>query len=270
MLTHRQFERTQRLALSLAGLELVERHRELLARRSRRHGICDDAGLDALLNAAEEGESSATQRLVCLLTTKFTGFFRHPRHFETAAKHALQVAGLRGRARLWSAGTATGEEAWSLAMALVEVFPRDNPPTSILGTDVDMEALALAQRGEYGPASLQALSQERRERFFSETGVPQRQRIASSVRPLVEFRLLNFVSEDWPVEGPFDVIFCRNVLMYLEAHHRHIVLQRLAGLLQPQGLLFLDPTEHLGPAGHWFAPQASGVYSLRTPLKLDL
>ena len=73
MLTGEQFDRTRRLASSLAGIELAERHRELLAHRSRRLGIRDDAGLDSLLDAAEEGEPSATQKLLCLLTTKFTG-----------------------------------------------------------------------------------------------------------------------------------------------------------------------------------------------------
>jgi chemotaxis protein methyltransferase CheR len=263
MLTTEQFDRTRRLASSLAGIELVDRHRELLARRSRRLGIRDDAGLDALLNAVENGESSATQRLLCLLTTKFTGFFRHPRHFEAAAKHALQVARLRGRARLWSAGTATGEEAWTLAIALIEAFQSDTPPVSILATDVDVEALATAQRGEYGVASLQTLSPARRDRFLSETGVSQRWCVTPIVRGLVEFRTLNLVREDRPVEGPFDVIFCRNVLMYLEACHRYAALERLASRLAPDGLLMLDPAEHLGQAAHLFGPGADGVYSLR-------
>lgn len=260
MLTTEQFDRTRRLASSLAGIELVERHRNLLHRRSRRLGIRDDAGLDALLDAAEEGKSSATQQLLCLLTTKFTGFFRHPRHFEIAAEHALQVTHQRGQARLWSAGTATGEEAWSLAMALIEVLQSDNPPISIFATDIDVEAVATAQRGEYGAASLQTLSQARRERFLSETTVSQRWCVTPAVRSRVEFRTLNLVSEKWPLEGLFDVIFCRNVLMYLEACHRYAALERMASLLAPDGLLILDPAEHLGQAAHLFGPGGDGVY----------
>src|SRR5262245_5888188 len=124
MLTSQQFDRTRRLASRLAGIELVERHRELLHRRSRRLGIGDDTGLEALLQAAEEGQPIAAQKLLCLLTTKFTGFFRHPRHFDVAAGHARARAGRRGQARLWCAGVATGEEAWSLALALIEGFKR--------------------------------------------------------------------------------------------------------------------------------------------------
>src|SRR5438552_1089535 len=113
MLSDQQFDRTRRLALSLAGIELVERHRELLERRSRRRGIPDSAGLDSLLSAAEEGETIAQQQLLCLLTTKFTGFFRHRHHFDIATKHAQRVALRSGRTRLWSAAAATGEEPYS-------------------------------------------------------------------------------------------------------------------------------------------------------------
>jgi chemotaxis protein methyltransferase CheR len=263
MLSNQQFDRTRRLALSLAGIELVERHRELLDHRSRRLGIRDSAGLDALLNAAEKGEATATQQLLCLLTTKFTGFFRHPRHFEIAAQHALRAARQRDRTRLWSAGAATGEEPFSLAMALIEAFGQDDPPAGILATDVDVDALAVAARGEYSEPVVKAVKAERRTRFFSQTGMARRWTIAPAVRRLVEFRPLNLAGTDWPVEGPFDVIFCRNVLMYLEARHRCAALERMASLLAPDGLLMLDPTEHPGQAGHLFAPGAGGAYSLR-------
>src|SRR5262245_36486361 len=161
MLSDQQFDRTRRLALSLTGIELVERHRELLVRRSQWLGIRDSAELDSLLDAAERRETTATQQLLCLLTTKFTGFFRHPQHFKIAAEHALQVVRERGRARLWSAAAATGEEPYSLAMALIEVFQRDNPPASILATDLEVDALAVGQRAEYTELALQALSPAR-------------------------------------------------------------------------------------------------------------
>jgi len=263
MLSNQQFDRTRRLALSLAGIELVERHRELLERRSRRLGVLDSAGLDSVLDAVEEGETTARQRLLGLVTTKFTGFFRHPRQFEFAAAHALQAARCHGRARLWCAGAATGEEPYSLAMVLMELFRRDDPPATILATDVDLEALVVAQRGEYGEAALRGLEPARRARFLRETGVVRHWGIAPAVRRLVEFRPVNLASAIWTVEGLFDVIFCRNVLMYLEACHRYAVLERMASLLAPDGLLLIDPTEHLGKAGHLFTPEADGAYRRR-------
>ena len=257
MSTNQQFDRIRRLASQLAGIELSERHRELLARRSGRLDIHDGDGFDALLGDVESGDPAAVQKFLCLLTTKFTGFFRHPRHFEMAAEHAWRVAPDRGRARLWSAAAATGEEPWSLAMALVEKFGCENPPASVLATDVDAAAIATARRGQYSEPALLALSSDRRQRFFYDSS------IVSSLRQLVEFRLLNLADVVWQIEGPFDVIFCRNVMMYFEASHRYAVLERMASLLAPGGLLFIDPTEHLGNAGHWFDSKADGVYLRR-------
>ena len=265
MLTNEHFDRTRRLALSLAGIELVHRHRELLDRRSRRLGILDSAALGALLDGAEEGEPIATRQLLNLLTTKFTGFFRHPLHFEMAATHALRVACRHGRARLWSAAAATGEEPYSLAMTMIEAFGEEHPPVSILATDLDVETLNAAQRGEYNDSTLRAISQERRERFFNELSVPGRWKIAPFVQRLVNFRPLNLAAEDWPVDGPYDVIFCRNVLMYLESGCRQAALERMAVLLAPEGLLLLDPTENLGAAAPLFVCQGDGACALRTP-----
>jgi chemotaxis protein methyltransferase CheR len=220
--------------------------------------------LDLLLSAAEEGEPIARRQLLCLLTTKFTGFFRHPNHFDIAAEHAHRTALHLGKTRLWSAGAATGEEPYSLAMALIEAFRRDDPPATILATDLDADALAVAQRGEYGETTLQALELARRKRFLSETNVARRWSIAPAVRCLVAFRAMNLASVPWLVEGPFHVILCRNVLMYMEASHRCAVLERIASLLAPDGLLMLDPAEHPGKAGLLFTPAtAAGVYSLR-------
>lgn len=153
-----QFDRTRQLALSLAGIQLVQRHHELLNRRSRRRGISRTEEMEALLRAAETGQTDATQQLLGLLTTKSTRFLRHPQHFALTAKYAAEAARARGRARLWSAGTATGEESYSLAMAMIEAFDPVDPPVSIVATDIDAEALATARRGEYDDASIQTLS----------------------------------------------------------------------------------------------------------------
>jgi chemotaxis protein methyltransferase CheR len=262
-LSNQQFDRMRQLALGLAGIELVERHRELLDHRSRRLGILDTAGLDSLLSAAEKGEATATQQLLWLLTTKFTGFFRHPAHFSVAAEHALRVADQRGRARLWSAAAASGEEPYSLAMALIEAFGHEEPPAGVLATDLDADTLAVAQSGEYTDAAMQAVEPARRERFFTKTSVARRWSIVPSLRRLVEFQVMNLIDANWVIEGPFDVIFCRNVLMYLEAGRRDAVVERMASLLAPDGLLMLDPAEHLGKAGHLFMAGDNGVYSRR-------
>jgi chemotaxis protein methyltransferase CheR len=264
MLSNQQFDRARRLASSLAGIELLDRHRELVCRRSRRLGILDSAGLDSLLGAAEEGEPSAAQKLLCLLTTRFTGFFRHPRHFEIAAAHALRAARERGGAGLWSAAAATGEEPYSLAMALIEILQREDPPVTILATEISEEALAVARSGKYGESALGGLTPEQRARFFRESGCTKLWTLAPEVQRMVEFHALNLIAPAWPLVGEFDVIFARNVLMYLEAGCRQAILDRMAALLAPDGLLVLDPVEHPGPAERLFAPVKDGIYTLRS------
>lgn len=270
MLTNEQFDKTRRLALNLAGIELCDRHRVLLARRSERLGIQQNPGLDALIHAAEQGEREATRTLVGMLTTNFTSFFRHPGHFRLAANHAQSVVSRRGHARLWSAAAATGEEPYSLAMAVLDTFEVENPAVEILATDIDIDALAFARRGEYAETSLKELSCQQIERFFDPNLETRRWGVVDSVRDLIEFRDLNLVDVVWPVGGPFDVILCRNVLMYLEAACRYSVLERMASFLAADGVLILDPVEYLGHAWPLFSPGQEGVYSLRSNSQADI
>jgi chemotaxis protein methyltransferase CheR len=262
-ISNEQFDRVRRLSQRLAGIVLHERHRELIARRCLRLSIKDPASLDALLCSADRGDPEEQQRLIGLLTTCHTGFFRNPRHFEIAAEHALRAIQRRGMARLWSAAAATGEEPYSLAMALIRVLRRDDPPPAVLATDINSAVLSVAQRGEYGESALRSLEPGLRARFFGESVGAGRWRIAGDVRRMVEFRPLNLASSVWPVEGPFDVILCRNVLMYLDSGRRESVLGQLVSLMAPDGLLILDPAEHLGLARGLFSPGANGVFALR-------
>jgi len=266
-----QFERMRRLSLALAGIQLADRHRELLSHRCRRLKIDNPASLDALLASSEEGDPSARQRFIGLVTTCYTGFFRNPSHFAIAGERAVEAVRRRGAARLWSAAAATGEEPYSLAISVIESLHRDDPPVTIVATDINPETMAAAASGEFGETALRAFDAERRARFFSEPAGAGRWRVSAHVRRMVQFMPLNLTDAVWPVEGPFDVILCRNVLMYLEAGHRESVLRRMASLIGPGGLLILDPAEYPGPAQHLFGAGKNGVYSPRTlPVETEL
>ncbi|HMO65227.1 MAG TPA: CheR family methyltransferase [Verrucomicrobiota bacterium] len=262
------FERIRRLASRLMGIALLDRHREPLGRRGRRAGLNTRDDWAELLDAVEAGGAEAVQRLAGLVTVRHTGFFRHPEHFTLAARHARAAARHRGRARLWCAATATGEEAWSLALALLEASGADDPPATVLATDLHAASLAEAEQAEYAPTALAALGAGRGTRWTAPVAGGQRLRLrlAPAVRRLVVFQPLNLAAEAWPVTGPFDVIFCRNVLMYLGADHRYAVLERLASLLAADGLLLLDPAEHPGPAAHWYSSLGAGAYVRRRGL----
>jgi chemotaxis protein methyltransferase CheR len=148
-------------------------------------------------------------------------------------------------------------------MAVIDVFRRDDPPVTIVATDVDETALALARNACYGEAALGAVESTTRARFFGEPGVSGRRRLIPAARHLVDFRRLNLADVAWALDGVFDVVFCRNVLMYLEAGYRYAVLERIASLLEPGGLLLLDPSEHLGRAAPLFVGRGNGVYTRR-------
>jgi chemotaxis protein methyltransferase CheR len=263
MLSREQFERVRRLALELAGIELVERHWDLIARRAPRLDISDSAAFEMMLREVEAGNLAAARRFVQVVTTKFTAFFRHPEQFRLAAAHCVQAARERGHARLWCAGTATGEEAYSLAISLTDAFSDKNPPVTILATDLDAEALAIAQRGEYSAAALDPVAPEIRERYFV-AGQPGRVTVERRAAQLINFRVLNLASADWSVDGSFDVVFCRNVLMYMAGDWRQRIVERIRELLAPEGLLIIDPVESLGESRTTLLQAiAPGVYADR-------
>ncbi len=166
-----------------------------------------------------------------------TAFWRHPEQLEAVSRLA---AGRTGPLRLWSAGCATGEEPYSVAIALLEAG-RAASGDRILATDVSKRALATARAAAYGPRALRKLPVELAARWF----VPQDARlvVADEVRALVAFERHNIVTDPPPGAGAFDVVLCRNVLIYFDPTAAAGVLYRLAGALKPGGVLVLGPVE---------------------------
>jgi chemotaxis protein methyltransferase CheR len=257
MISDAQFERTRQLALALAGVELVQRHRPLLISRAQRCGLCDASRYDEMLRFAEQGDPHAIRQATSLITTRFTRFFRNPEQIAAAIRHIRSSGESAGQARIWSAGAATGQEAWSIAIAAVEAFDPDEPPIRILATDVEETALSAAAEGRYMGQMCAGLSDTRRERFFPGG------RTAASIRNLVEFRADNLVGDAEVETDTFDVISCRNVLMYLAPRARLAALRRMVHGLKPNGLLILDPLEYLGDGREWFAAAGGGLYTRR-------
>lgn len=265
-----QFDRARQLALRLAGIELYDRHREILIRRSQRLGIEDAVAFDALLDRADIGDERAGQRLVGLVTTNFTCFFRNPQHFEAAAAHAFRAVRDRGRARIWSAAASTGEEPYSTAIAILDAFGTADPPVTILATDIDDDALDIARRGEYAETSISTLDQRIRSAYVRPVDASARWGVTEPIRRLVVFRRENLIDPEWADDGCFDVILCRNVLMYLEAGRREGVARRMWSMLAPDGILILDPAEHLGRAASAYSHRGGGIFVRRQTVQTPL
>lgn len=250
VLSREQFERFRQLAARWAGLALGPHKRVMvqarLVRRLRALGL---ATFEAYWARLTDPTTADPERVAFInaLTTNKTEFFREPHHFDflrTRWAPAPVPPGARRRLRLWSAGCASGEEAYSLAIVLAEAGLV--PPawdTRILASDIDTEALDTAAAGLYPAERLVPLGPERRARHFTRRADADAWAIHPVLRALVTFRRINLVDEVWPIRTRFDVIFCRNVLIYFDRPTQQRVLRRLVGLLVPGGLLALGHAE---------------------------
>ncbi len=189
-------------------------------------------------------------RLCNAITTNLTSFFREPHHFEHLRDQFLPThfdQPAQRRLRLWSAGCSTGEEAYSIAMVLLESMANAaDRDVRILATDVDSDVLATAAAGQYPAERMKGVSDGRVRRFFTE----QRERNRSSyvvrpeVRQLVTFKQLNLM-QPLPMSGPLDVIFCRNTVIYFDKATQRELFARIAPLQRPGDLLYLGHSESL-------------------------
>ena len=257
----RDFERARRMIHDRAGIALGDGKSEMvysrLAKRVRALGLDDVSSYLALLDDDAHPE---WEHFVNALTTNQTDFFREAHHFPVLAAHALAIRDRR--LRVWSAASATGEEPYTIAITLCEAFGTLRPPVEILATDLDTRVLAHAAAGMYSMEKVEGIDAGRLRRFFlkgtgSRAGLA---RVRDEVRALVTFQPLNLRERAWDVAGPFDAIFCRNVLIYFDKPTQREVLGRLAARLAPDGLYFAGHSESLLHAADLFQPCGKTVY----------
>lgn len=241
--------RTAGIELPLAKLPLVQSR---LLRRLRALRLPD---YTTYCDVIESDEADAERdKMLSALTTNVTGFFRELHHFVALKQHRLPELADRLRAgarvRVWSAGCSSGEEPYSLALMFLEAIPdigrRD---FKILATDIDQAVLSIATEGAYPEASLKNVSEAQRAAYFQPVEFdPGRFRVTDALRELVVFRRLNLI-ESWPLTRAFDVIMCRNVVIYFDNDTKAEIWSRIVQKLQPDGWLLTGHSERLnGPA----------------------
>lgn len=238
-----------RIAQQDAGLHLPPTKYPMMRTRLRKRLAA--VGLDSLKayralieNNGRQGERA---RMISALTTHVSHFFREPHHFDMLRSTVLPplVARARngGQVRLWSAGCARGQEAYSIALTLLDVMP-DAPRRDIrlLATDLDPGSIALAEQGRFSTDELARIPGGALHRFLP--GPLLGQAVAPDLRSLIRFQTQN-LHEPWPARLKFDVIFCRNVLIYFDQKGCETLLSRFAAALNPGGWLFLGHAERL-------------------------
>jgi chemotaxis protein methyltransferase CheR len=248
LLNDRDFGTVRQLIADYAGIKLSLQKRNMVYNRLlRRLRARNMASFGDYLQLVQREGSDEREAFVNALTTNLTAFFREPHHFDLLMTRARERAQRRAPLRCWSSACSTGEEAWSTAMVLREA----ECAGEVLGTDIDTEVLNTAHAGIYRLERTTALPQERLRRHFlrgtgSNDGLVS---VRPELRSLVRFGQLNLQSPVWPAQQPFDVIFCRNVVIYFDREFQKKLLGRLADLLVPGGLLMVGHSESF-PSAH--------------------
>lgn len=261
--TTHDFERVRTLIYRRAGIALAESKQEMvysrLARRLRATGISSFATyLDAL---EREVGGTEWEAFTNALTTNLTSFFREEHHFPILAEH---IKKMKPPIEVWCSASSTGEEPYSIAMTLCEAFGTLTPPAHIVATDIDTNVLNAGANGVYAIDRLEKMAPERAKRFFlrgkgEQDGLV---RVRPELRQMVTFKQLNLLSDDWPISGPFDAIFCRNVMIYFDKSTQGKILSRFAPLMKPGGLLFAGHSENFLYVTDAFKLRGKTVYEL--------
>jgi chemotaxis protein methyltransferase CheR len=267
-LTQQDFDRIRRMIFELAGIDLNPSKRNMvysrLSRRLRANRIDSFTTYLGRLEGDPQFTTLERQEFVNALTTNLTSFFREQHHFPVFADFLRR--GLTGRgARVWCAAASTGEEPYSIAMTILEALGPDSG-VRVLATDIDTKVLASAGRGVYPVQHAEACGEQRVRRFFLRGTGPNAGmvRVRPEVARLVEFGQLNLLEPGWPlVQGfgaPLDAVFCRNVMIYFNRATQRSVLQRIAAVLRPGGLLFAGHSENFTDCRDSFALRGKTVY----------
>ena len=255
LFTDEDFRRVSAMLHADSGIHLPDSKATLvysrLAKRLRGLGLRSFRDYCELIAGAEG--ASERQAMLAALTTNVTRFFREPHHFDHLHDHVLpeliQEAKAGGKVRLWSAGCSTGQEPYSIALTLLSAFPEaGNYDFRILATDIDPVVLETARKAVYGAEAISAIPEPMRRRWMEPVGAAARAdstwRMGEEVCNLVAFKELN-LNGAWPVKGPFQVIFCRNVAIYFEEHTQARIWSRFGDLMTEHARLYIGHSERV-------------------------
>jgi len=265
------FGRIAKMLHDDAGIYLPEAKATLvysrLAKRLRALGLQSFRDYCTILTEDGGRGAGERQQMLAALTTNVTRFYREPHHFDHLKAKVLppllETAKRGGRVRLWSAACSTGPEPYSMALTVLSLMPEAAQyDLRILATDIDPNVVATGRRGVYRNDAVEPIPQDLRSRWMQRVNDDGEMAwsVGEEMRKLVSFRELNLIGQ-WPMKGPFDVIFCRNVVIYFEEETQARVWGRFKPLLTPNGRLFIGHSERLnGPAAAAFVSDGLTTY----------
>ena len=256
-MTDRDFERFSKFVYDHCGIKLPPHKRSMLEARLRKrlraHNLTSFEDY-AKMVFAKDKPTEELIKLIDVVTTNKTDFFREPAHYDYLVKSALPFlietfgAGINQSLRIWSAGCSTGKEPYTLAMVLKE-YQAERPDLrfDILGTDICTDVLEKAVQGIYAAVKADPIPEELKKKYLLKSKDPENRmvRIAPELRSLVRFRRLNFMDDDFGFREPFDIIFCRNVIIYFDRPTQERLLSKLVDNLVVGRYIFLGHSETL-------------------------
>jgi len=263
--------RFSELVWNETGIVLNEEKSALvLSRLHKRLVVTRIDSFDAYYSYVTSRSGGAEQRnMLHALTTNVTSFYREAHHFRHLRERVLPaaIAGIRAgrRFRIWSAACSTGEEAYSAAIEILRALPdAANYDVKILATDFNHEVVATAARGVYREHALNPLPAGVLSTYFTPVsqGRATEYQVTDQLRRLVSFNGLNLIKE-WPMRGKFDVIFCRNVMIYFNRDTQEMLLERFAAMCRTGATLYIGHSERVtGLAASWFASDGLTTYRM--------
>lgn len=270
-ITDQEFGLFQALVRREAGISLSEAKRQLLV--GRLSGRLRKLGLRTFISYYRLVQSDPAERVLMFdaIATNETHFFREPTQFDFLEQKVFprwrEPTFLKRRLRVWSAGCSTGEEPYSLAMILLAHFPPESGYSfEILATDLSTKVLDKARAAVWPIKKSSEIPADYRKAFMLKGQGPEEGKMMAgrAIRNLIRFERLNFQDETWKVHGEFDLIFCRNVLIYFDAEGRARVVRRLLDRLTDEGHFFMGHSESLDPMTMPVARAGPVVYKRAT------
>ncbi len=262
-----EFSRFRELIAAHTGISIAENKRELVfGRLSKR---LRDLGLNSFADyrkRLEKGDQAELEQFSNLITTNLTSFFREEHHFDylrdTLLPELMRSRSSERRIRIWSAGCSSGEEAYSIAISVLESSPLlSSWDVKILATDLDSGMLAHARQGVYRLDRMNGMKRHRLQRWF-EKGRGKNEglvRANETLRSMITFNRLNLI-EPWPMKGLFDIVFCRNVVIYFDEPTQTKLFTRFANQMTDDGTLFVGHSETLAKVTDKFTLLGKTVY----------
>lgn len=265
--TDRDFNKLRDLVKDLTGISLSDQKRELLyGRLTRRLRALGIQKFSDYCDYLEEHPDEEVEHFTNAITTNLTSFFRENHHFEMIAGQLrpwlLSRYQQNGKIRVWSAGCSTGEEPYSIAMTLAESIPDCfNKNVKILATDLDTNVVAKAASGIYADNRIEGLPRERVNKWFTKGSGTNagNVKVSDKLRDMITFKSLNLM-HGWPMRGPFDIIFCRNVVIYFDKPTQATLFDRYADMICEDGVLFIGHSETMADVCNRFELVGKTMY----------